>query len=73
VKQPSVHFVSVSRVKPVLYPSWCVFVGFQKFEPFRGDKNVPASLDPSSSEAEEMPTTLRFGTLPPSSLSFSLF
>uniref|UniRef100_A0A8C2D751 RNA binding motif protein 18 n=1 Tax=Cyprinus carpio TaxID=7962 RepID=A0A8C2D751_CYPCA len=30
----------------------------QKFEPFRGDKNVPASLEPSSSEAEELPTTL---------------
>lgn len=42
----------------------CVFVVFQKFEPFRGDKNLPASLEPSSSEAEEMPTTLRFGTLP---------
>uniref|UniRef100_A0A8C2G3Q0 Probable RNA-binding protein 18 n=1 Tax=Cyprinus carpio TaxID=7962 RepID=A0A8C2G3Q0_CYPCA len=36
----------------------------QKFEPFRGDKNLPASLEPSSSEADELPTTLRFGTLP---------
>ncbi len=53
---PSVHVV--------LYPSWCVFVVFQKFEPFRGDKNVPASLEPSSSEAEELPTTLRFETFP---------
>ncbi|XP_016119935.1 probable RNA-binding protein 18, partial [Sinocyclocheilus grahami] len=47
---PSVHVV--------LYPSWCVFVVFQKFEPFRGDKNMPASLEPSSSEAEELPTAL---------------
>ncbi|XP_043106203.1 probable RNA-binding protein 18 isoform X1 [Puntigrus tetrazona] len=30
----------------------------KKFEPFKGDKNVPASLEPSSSEAEELPTTL---------------
>lgn len=48
----------------VLYPSWCVFVVFQKFEPFRGDRNVPASLEPSSSEADELPSTLRFETFP---------
>ncbi len=48
----------------VLYPSWCVFVVFQKFEPFRGDRNVPASLEPSSSEADELPSMLRFETFP---------
>ncbi|XP_076875282.1 putative RNA-binding protein 18 isoform X2 [Brachyhypopomus gauderio] len=32
----------------------------QRFEPYRGDKNMPASLEPSSSEAEELPTSLRF-------------
>ncbi|KAI5620077.1 putative RNA-binding protein 18 [Silurus asotus] len=30
----------------------------QRFEPFRGDKNLPASLEPSCSEAEEQPTSL---------------
>ncbi|XP_051540232.1 probable RNA-binding protein 18 [Myxocyprinus asiaticus] len=30
----------------------------QRFETFRGDKNLPASLEPSSSEAEELPASL---------------
>lgn len=30
----------------------------QRFEPYRGDKNLPASLDPSSTETEELPTSL---------------
>ncbi|XP_053501141.1 probable RNA-binding protein 18 isoform X4 [Ictalurus furcatus] len=30
----------------------------QRFEPYRGDKNLPASLEPSCSEAEEQPTSL---------------
>ncbi|KAI5099477.1 putative RNA-binding protein 18 [Silurus meridionalis] len=30
----------------------------KRFEPFRGDKNLPASLEPSCSEAEEQPTSL---------------
>uniref|UniRef100_A0A8C2AY69 Probable RNA-binding protein 18 n=1 Tax=Cyprinus carpio TaxID=7962 RepID=A0A8C2AY69_CYPCA len=47
----SVHVVS----ETVLYPSLCVFAVFQKFEPFRGDKNLPASLEPSSSEADDDP------------------
>ncbi|XP_028828970.1 putative RNA-binding protein 18 isoform X1 [Denticeps clupeoides] len=30
----------------------------KRFEPFRGDKNLPASLEPSCSIPEEMPTNL---------------
>ncbi|XP_066507218.1 probable RNA-binding protein 18 isoform X1 [Hoplias malabaricus] len=33
----------------------------KRFEPYRGDKNLPASLEPSSSEAEEVPTSLSVG------------
>lgn len=38
----------------------CLCVLLQRFEPYKGDKNLPASLEPSSSEAEELPTSLRF-------------
>ncbi|GAA6078759.1 probable RNA-binding protein 18 [Tachysurus ichikawai] len=31
----------------------------QRFEPYRGDKNLLSSLEPSCSETEEQPTSLR--------------
>lgn len=46
-----------------LFVYFGLFIVFQRFEPFKGDKNLPASLEPSSSETEELPTSLRFGTL----------
>ncbi|MCJ8742807.1 hypothetical protein PDJAM_G00086660 [Pangasius djambal] len=38
-----------------LYSFW---LACGRFEPYRGDKNLPASLEPSCSEAEEQPTSL---------------
>ncbi|KAF4082686.1 hypothetical protein AMELA_G00154500 [Ameiurus melas] len=39
-------------------PSWRLYSVWLRFEPYRGDKNLPASLEPSCSEAEEQPTSL---------------
>lgn len=53
----------------------CLFVCmcglcFQRFEPFRGDKNMPASLEPSCSVPEEVSTNLRF-VVPPVIIAWS--
>lgn len=37
---------------------WSLYFLFQKFEPFKGEKNLPTSLEPSSSETDALPTNL---------------